>query len=125
MSTRLGSLSRGDVDHAWAHAYVQREIVSDLPDRADQTGKCFLGVEFALVAQFRHRAGGPIMGALNDNADRQIGALLVDRNRPIGAEFPSSRVAPRERDSVCTVSHVDQWIVGLLDSISELAWQEQ
>src|SRR6188472_4175127 len=36
----------------------------------------------------------------------------------------SSRVAPRERNSIRAVAHVDQWIVGLLNSVDELARQK-
>src|SRR5262249_34399585 len=60
-----------------AHAEIEREVVADLPDEADQPGKRFFEVEFALVTDFRHGTHGPIIGAFNDRPNEHIVMLLA------------------------------------------------
>ena len=64
------------IDPATAKAEIERYIVPDLPDRANEAGASFGSTEVALIEQFGHRADRPAMRALKDSAESKVGVLL-------------------------------------------------
>ena len=75
-------LARGVVvDARAAYREINRNVVFDLPDGADQAGAGLELADIALVKEFRDRPHRPVVRALDNGVDNIIGMLVAGQRR--------------------------------------------
>jgi len=79
-----------------SEAYVERQLVIDLPNRTDQCGECVRLAKFFLIEDFGHRADDPLRWTLNNKISEGIRPLIT-RERAGNVQMNRSPV-PTLRD---------------------------
>src|SRR5215467_1689000 len=95
---------RVTIDPRLANREVEREIVPHPPDRSAEYGERLPGAEFPLVIHFRDGTNLPVVRALDDRPDEQVGAMVA-RERRAGVEVNRSPFPPLRHDAEKARAH--------------------